>query len=218
MAQDARLDLGRYVQNPFNRQGRIKSQLNFDELFRSKPDTGAYPWNPSRFTEEDLLKRMMTRKVNLNPRLNFLSNSPFFDDNTAVNQKYELFEGLGRFDRLRDYNFNDGRPNTTQRPEDQPDYNPMWMEAYRLSPTLEPGDVSKNPMPRLRNPDPKGILMAAAQEQVDAEAQGDVSVEQILQAQGKVSPSKLATEEKIGGEVIKQDEMETNISPGKTTK
>jgi hypothetical protein len=35
MAQDARLDLGRYIRNPFNRQGQITKRLDFDELFRS---------------------------------------------------------------------------------------------------------------------------------------------------------------------------------------
>ena len=45
MAQDARLDLGRYLTNPFNRQGQIPRKLNFNDLFRAKPETGAAPWN-----------------------------------------------------------------------------------------------------------------------------------------------------------------------------
>jgi hypothetical protein len=72
MAQDARLDLGRYVQNPFNRQGQVSKKLDFHDLFASKPATGEYPWNPSRFSERDLMKRMMTRKETLNPALNFV--------------------------------------------------------------------------------------------------------------------------------------------------
>jgi hypothetical protein len=47
-----------------------------------------------------------------------------------------------------------GRPNTRQRPEDQPDYNPMWKEMYAFSPTVE--ERSENPMPRMSNPDPEG--------------------------------------------------------------
>ena len=71
MARDARLDLGRYIQNPFNRRGEISKRLDFDDLFRAKPTSGDYPWNPSRFNEQDLIKRSMSRKVTLNPDLNF---------------------------------------------------------------------------------------------------------------------------------------------------
>ena len=50
MAKDNRLELGRYLTNPFNEGGRIVRQLNFNDLFASKPSTGAPPWTPSRFT------------------------------------------------------------------------------------------------------------------------------------------------------------------------
>jgi len=69
--KDARLDLGRYIRNPFNERGQIPKRLDFDELFSSKASSGEYPWNPSRFTSKDLLKRAMTRKTSLNPDLNF---------------------------------------------------------------------------------------------------------------------------------------------------
>ena len=36
MARDARLDLGRYIQNPFNRRGEVSKRLDFDDLFKSK--------------------------------------------------------------------------------------------------------------------------------------------------------------------------------------
>jgi hypothetical protein len=215
MAKDARLDLGRYVQNPFNRQGQVTKQLDFNELFRAKPSTGAYPWNPSRFTEEDLLKRMMTRKQNLNPGLNFVSNSPFFDDSQEVNQNYELFDGLGRFNRPEDYDFDEGRARTAQRPQDQPDYNPQWMEAYNLSPTLTPDKKAKNVMPRLRNPDPKGILMAAAEQRVEAETEDKVSVAQLLERQGQISTEQKQAEERQGTTTA-DDEQNDNVSPGKT--
>jgi hypothetical protein len=95
MTKDARLDLGRYVSNPFNRQGQVSKKLDFHDLFRSKPATGDYPWNPSRFSERDLIKRMMTRKETLNPDLNFVGNAPFFDGNqNGVTPAYELFAGL----------------------------------------------------------------------------------------------------------------------------
>jgi hypothetical protein len=157
MAKDARLDLGRYITNPFNRRGQIGKRLDFDDLFRAKPETGEYPWNPSRFTDRDLLKRAMTNKVTLNPDLNFVGNTPFFDDNSEVTSQYELFEGLGRFNRPKDYDFNEGRARTFQRPQDQPDFNPEWLEAYKISPTMNPGKAAKNPMPRLRNPGSKRL-------------------------------------------------------------
>ena len=102
MAKDDRLDLGRYIQNPFNRRGEIAKRLDFDDLFRSKPEAGQYPWNPSRFGQQDLMRRAMTRKINLNPDLEFVGNTPFFDDNREVTEAYDMF-GLGRFNRPEDY-------------------------------------------------------------------------------------------------------------------
>lgn len=199
MAKDHRLDLGRYITNPFNEQGRIRKNLNFDELFRAKPEGGAYPWNPSRFTQQDLTNRVMTRKRQLNPTLNFVQNSPFFDDNSEVTPEYELFEGLGRFNRPTDYDFNEGRAVTAQRPEDQPDFNPIWVEAYKLSPTIKPGKASKNPMPRMKNPDPNGYLLALAENRAENEIEGKMSISQLLDNKGvmKSLPPK-ETDEKQG--------------------
>jgi hypothetical protein len=209
MARDARLDLGRYIRNPFNKNSANNKRLNFDDLFRSKPETGDYPWNPSRFNETDLLKRAMTRKVTLNPDLNFVGNAPFFDDNKEVTSQYELFEGLGRFHRP-DYDFEEGRPNTTQRPQDQPDFNPRWVEAYKLSPTLKPDAMAKNPMPRMRNPDPNGYLMAKAESQAKNEAEGNKSVADLL-----AEPSKEPTkkEDEQGQEVANDTEKDTGVEP-----
>jgi hypothetical protein len=79
MARDDRLELGRYLNNPFNgnSQGRMVKQLNFRTLFESKPETGAPPWTPSRFKAEHLTNALQTRKATLNPRLRFVGNSPF---------------------------------------------------------------------------------------------------------------------------------------------
>lgn len=199
MAKDHRLDLGRYITNPFNEQGRIRKNLDFDELFRAKPESGNFPWNPSRFTERDLTNRVMTRKRKLNPTLNFVQNSPFFDDNSEVNSDYELFEGLGRFNRPMDYDFNEGRALTQQRPENQPDFNPTWVEAYKLSPTIKPGKSAKNPMPRMRNPDPNGYLLAMAEKRAENETEGKMSIAQLLDNKGvmKSLPPK-ETEDKQG--------------------
>jgi hypothetical protein len=198
MAKDHRLELGRYVTNPFNRQGKIRYNLNFDELFRAKPEGGGYPWNPSRFNEEDLLKRMMTRKRTLNPSLNFVSNSPYFQTNTETPADYEVFEGLGRFNRPEEYDFNEGRALTNQRPQDQPDFNPVWIEAYRLSPTVAPGKAAKNPMPRMKNPDPNGYLMAAAEKRADNEVKGKMSISQLLDRKGVMKPIEVKKEEDSG--------------------
>jgi hypothetical protein len=208
MAKDHRLDLGRYITNPFNRSGKIRANLNFDELFRAKPDSGDYPWNPSRFKEVDLTNRMMTRKRTLNPDLNFVSNSPFFDTNTEVTNEYELFEGLGRFDRPDSYDFNEGRAITEQRPQDQPDFNPVWVEAYRLSPTVRPDKAAKNPMPRMKNPDPNGYLMAAAENRVDNEAEGKVSIAQLLDRSGVMKPVEVKKEEKAGETTVEEEAIQ----------
>ncbi len=216
MAQDARLDLGRYVQNPFNRRGEISKRLDFDDLFRAKPTSGDYPWNPSRFNEQDLIKRSMSRKVTLNPDLNFVGNTPFFDDNTEVTAQYELFEGLGRFDRPADYDFEEGRARTTQRPQDQPDFNPDWIESYKLSPTLKPDKTARNPMPRLRNPDPNGFLMKAAEKRAENEVEDKPSIAQLLDRQGVVKAEQNRVEEKEGETTVDKEPVETNVSPGKT--
>jgi len=216
MAKDARLDLGRYVQNPFNRRGEISKRLDFDDLFRAKPASGDYPWNPSRFNERDLLKRSMARKTTLNPDLNFVSNTPFFDDNTEVTPEYELFEGLGRFDRPADYDFEEGRARTTQRPQDQPDFNPDWIESYKLSPTLKPDKTARNPMPRLRNPDPNGFLMTAAERRAENEVEDKPSIAQLLDRQGMVKAEQNRAEQKQGETTANEEAVETNASPGKT--
>ena len=216
MAKDARLDLGRYIQNPFNKQGQVSKRVNFDDSFRSKPDTGAYPWNPSRFTSEDLVKRGMSRKTTLNPDLNFVGNSQFFDSNEEVTTQYELFEGLGRFNRPADYDFDEGRARTRQRPQSQPDFNPQWMEAYKISPTLNPGKTAKNPMPRVRNPDPNGYLMAMAEKRAENEVEDKPSISQLLDRQGLIKTQQAKAEDKQGEETADENAVETNVSPGKT--
>jgi hypothetical protein len=217
MAKDARLDLGRYVQNPFNRQGQVTKKLDFQDLFGSKPATGEYPWNPSRFSERDLMKRMMTRKETLNPSLNFLGNAPFFDGNqNGITPEYELFDGLGRFNRPEDYDFNEGRGKTQQRPQEQPDFNPQWMEAYKISPTLNPAKMAKNPMPRLRNPDPQGFLMAMAEKRAENDVEDKPSVSQLLDRQGLIKSQQAKAETREGEQTANVNDTQTNISPGKT--
>jgi hypothetical protein len=209
--KDQRLELNRYISNPFDNKGRIASQLNFRELFRNKYDTetGGSPWVPSRYTSEDLLKAVQNRKVTLNPRLNFVPNSPFWDtENQLPPEDYEMFAGLGRFKRS-DYDFENGRALTKARPQEQPDFKNEWVEAYKLSPTVNPGKRAKNPMPRMANPDPNGFIMSMAKNRAENEVEGNVSVAQLL-ANKKLNP----TEEREGNQVISKEEE--NISPGKT--
>jgi len=215
MAKDARLDLGRYVKNPFNRRGQIPKRLDFNDLFVSKAKEGEYPWNPSRFSENDLLKRSQTRKQTLNPDLNFVGNSPFFDagDEVSSEERYEMFEGLGRFDRPFDYDFDEGRPRTKIRPQFQPDFNSEWVEAYKMSPTLNPGKMSRNPMPRSRNPDPNGYLMDIAEQRAESEHEGASTISELLARKGKIQSEQKESkvekqEEKEGQETV--DEVENS--------
>ncbi len=211
MAKDDRLELGRYLTNPFNESGRAVRKLKFNELFAPKPSTGAPPWTPSRFKAEHLTNALQTRKATLNPRLRFVGNSPFFDDENQLDPKdYELFEGLGRFDRPVSYSFEEGRALTRNRPQNQPDFNQEWVDAYNVSPTVNPGKRAKNPMPRMRNPDPNGYLMSMAENRVENEAEDKVSVAQLLQRKDLYA----GKEEAEGSETIAEDEQ--NISPGKT--
>jgi hypothetical protein len=170
MAKDARLDLGRYIDYTKDVFAK-KRQLNFDDLFSAKSDSGTAPWTPSRFESTDLLRRIQTRKLKFNPGLEYVGEDPL---------QFEVFSGIGRFNRREDYDFNNGRALTKQRPEDQPGFNPIWKDMYALSPTLEPGDRVSNPMPRAANPDPKGYLMATAENKAENEVEGNKSVAQLL--------------------------------------
>ena len=211
MPRDHRLNLGRYISNPFNEAGQQYKKLNFNELFRSKPSTGDYPWNPSRFDKEDLTRRMKTRKVTLNPELNHVGNQSLPE--AAVNPAlgFEVFEGLGRFNRDIDYDFIEGRGKTPVRPQMQPDFDPMWMEAYSLSPTIAPGERANDPMPTIENPDPKGYIMAEGERIAEKEMEGNKSVAELLQEQGgqpaAEQDKKEKEEVKTGEEVVEEEKQ-----------
>ena len=211
--RDSRLDLGRYITNPFNRRGDITKRLDFDDLFTSKAARGEYPFNPSRFESRDLTKRAMTRKLTENPGLNFTPNTPFFDDNEKVTSDYQLFEGLGRFNRVMDYDFETGRPRTRQRPQEQPDFNPDWMRAYAISPTANPNDKSKNPMPRMKNPDPNGFLMAQAEGRAEREFDDVKSVAQLLAENPSLDVGIDLSPEEVGEEIDQQEEVAAEETP-----
>jgi len=170
MAKDHRLALDRYVdytKDPFLK----KRKVDFDDSFASKASSGAAPWMPSRFEQSDLLRRIQTRKLKLNPSLNFVGNTP---------EEYEVFANIGRFVRNESYDFNEGRPLTSLRPEEQPGFSPVWVEAYKISPTVNPDKRASNPMPRMTNPDPKGYMMASAEKRALNEVEDNKSVAQLL--------------------------------------
>jgi len=170
MAKDHRLALDRYVdytKDPFLK----KRKVDFDDSFASKASSGAAPWMPSRFEQSDLLRRIQTRKLRLNPSLNFVGNTP---------EEYEVFANIGRFVRNESYDFNEGRPLTSLRPEEQPGFSSVWVEAYKISPTVNPDKRASNPMPRMTNPDPKGYMMASAEKRALNEVEDNKSVAQLL--------------------------------------
>jgi len=170
MAKDHRLELDRYLDYGKDLFAKRKN-LNFDDLFSVKADSGSAPWTLNRFDSTDLLRRIQTRKLQLNPGLQQVG-----DDGGDI----EVFAGIGRFNREKDYDFVNGRANTNQRPEEQPGFNPLWGEYYSLSPTLNPGKRASNPMPRAKNPDPKGYIMAQMETKAKNEVEGDKSVAQLL--------------------------------------
>ena len=202
--KDHRLDLGRYISNPFNRRGEVGKRLDFNDLFKSKSFQGQYPWSPSRFAARDLRKRMQTRKLTFNPDLNFVSNSPYFQDGVRVQEPYEVFEGLGHFSH-EDYSFEEGRARIDADPKQQPDFDPNWVEAYKLSPTIAPSEMAKNVMPRDSNPDPRGYIMARAESEAESSVDPleNASVASLLA--GDTTPASTSIEE---GEKDVEDKTE----------
>jgi len=168
MAKDHRLELDRYFDYGKDLFAK-KRNLNFDDLFSVKANSGAPPWNLNRFDSTDLLRRIQTKKLIQNPGLQQVGEGPT-----------EVFAGIGRFDRNKDYDFMNGRAKTNQRPEEQPGFNTTWGEFYSLSPTMNPGKRISNPMPRAKNPDPKGYIMAQMEQKTENEAEDKKSVAQLL--------------------------------------
>jgi hypothetical protein len=210
MPRDHRLNLGRYISNPFNEAGQQIKKLDFHDLFRSKPTTGEYPWNPSRFDKNDLTRRMKTRKVSYNPGLGHVDNERQETVEFGPTQNFEVFKGLGRFNRNTDYDFMEGRGRTRVRPQEQPDFDPIWMEAYDLSPTIPAGERADNPMPSMANPDPKGYIMAEGERIAKKEMEGDKSVAQLL-SEGKPSKKKEKKEERDGEKVIEEEKEDPEV-------
>lgn len=165
-----------------------KKNLNYADLFTVPATSFETPFSPGRFSETDIRKNIAARKLKLNPGLGFVE---FKEDEKGRVIPSEVFAGIGGpFRRDQDYDFENGRPKTRQRPEDQPDYNPMWKEMYAYSPTVE--ERSENPMPRMANPDPKGRLMAQAESKAKNEVEDNKSIAQLLEGEKEDKDEKAA--------------------------
>jgi hypothetical protein len=150
-----------------------QKKVDYADSFQAKSSEGEPPFNINRFGARELSNKLVTRKLALNPRLNFVGNQP---------EEYEVFAGLGRFDTERSelFDFDLGRARTNMNFKSAPDFKETWVDAYRLSPTISHKDKVRNPLPSVRNPDPKGNILAAAESRVENEADGNVSVASLL--------------------------------------
>jgi hypothetical protein len=137
--------------------GSKDKKLSYKDQFEVRPQSAETPWVPSRFGQAELLRAVANRRITQNPRLNFVDES----SNGLI---YEQFKGLGRFQPKEDYDFLQGRPMITNRPESQPDFDDAWFQAYSLSPVLEPESKVKNPLPRQDNIDPNGYMRRLMEE------------------------------------------------------
>lgn len=189
MPRDARLndpskhldDVGKFF------DGGIRKKINYDDSFRAEAQLGEPPFNINRFGTKELTKKIVTKKLALNPRLNFIGNQP---------EEYEVFAGLGRFSRKENYDFLAGRPNNNMDFRLNPAFSEVWVEAYKLSPTIKPSDRVKDPMPSDANPDPRGYIMASAEQMVENETEGNVSVATLLSGKSGFEKDKKDEEEK----------------------
>lgn len=166
---DERPDPSRYIGT--TNDGKIKK--SFGDNYRVKADEGIggqYPWDPGR--KNDFLNRIQARKSTLNPLLGSV------DPEAPL--EHQLFLGLGRFTRHEGYDFPNGRPLTKHKPQDNPDFNDIWMAAYKISPTIPPNKRAKNRMPSADNPDPNGYIKQLAEKQAVDDVEGGPSVATLL--------------------------------------
>ena len=188
MIADERLDLNKYVGYA---KPDAKIKTNFGDQYRTDVTTsigGQYPWDPGRFNTTDILNRAQARKRSLNAHLGYVDPDEPLDT--------QLFIGLGRFVRHNDYDFNKGNPITDHKPQDNPDFNPVWVEAYKISPTIPPNKRAKSPMPTAANPDPHGYIMQMAQQRAEDTVDPQPSVAGLLSKSKKpILDKELNTEE-----------------------
>ena len=177
MPKDSRLtdpsDYLRPSQKFFQR--KLRSNVDYASIFGVNADSGEPPFTLNRLGSDQLTNSLVTQKLERNPRLNFIGDSP-----DANAEAFELFTGLGRFDRDM-YDFDTGKPIIENRFTDDPIYKEQiakWAETYKLSPVVE--DKVKNTNPSESNPDPRGIMLASITNIVEDEVSGDVSIATLM--------------------------------------
>ena len=87
----------------------------------------------------------------------------------------------------------------------------MWMDAYNISPTLNPSKSADNPMPRIKNPDPNGYLMAKAEKRAEREFEGEKSIAQLLEEDPMVTKNKMKREEREGVQTEEVDKESPEV-------
>ena len=191
-----------YLKSASSQAGRKffkDKKVDYAEAFKSKPSEP--PFTINRFDTSDLRRRLTSKKPVLNPRLNFVGGDP---------EQFQLFTGLPRFDSAKGdlYDFNTGRPQTKALFTEYPEFKPLWVELYEVSPTLE--KRARNPMPRSGNPDPLGRIMERAELAAEREMERDYSVAQLLKGEGskEVARGKQSEEEDKPLEPPKPDSPE----------
>jgi len=191
MPRDQRLtNPDQYLDSKASQAGRKfyrDKTVDYGEAFKTGPKEP--PFTINRFDERDLRRRLTSKKPILNPRLNFVAGDP---------QEFKLFTGLPRFDSSKAdlYNFEQGRPNTQALFTQYPEFKPIWVELYNASPTVE--KRSRNPMPRVEDPDPMGRILARAEDAAEKQVEQEYSVAQLLAGEG-------AEEVKEGEEYVKNE-------------
>ena len=194
---DDRLDLNKYI--GASKDSDNKTKTTFGDQFRVSAKDGIggqYPWNPGRFNTSDILNYAQSRKRSLNAHLGSV------DPDAPL--EAQLFVGMGRFVRHTDYDFQKGTPITEHKPQSNPDFNPVWVEAYKISPTIPPGKRAKSPMPTASNPDPHGYIMQMAQSNAENTVDPKPSVANLLS-----KSKKPILEKELNAEEPKEQEVKT---------
>ncbi len=194
MPRDARLEASDYFDGTFER----KRKLNYNELFRVPAERVGQesPWNLNHFTSTDFVSRIRARERVLNPRKGFV--------NPENPQQSEGFVGIGRFnpdDPKKGYDFNNGRPITRSFRED-PDFNPLWVEKFTLSPVRNPDDDLVKTMPNINNPDPQNFLAMRAKQQAEEDSGAEPTAEQVIKSKEFTTKENETT----GAKVEKEEE------------
>lgn len=212
MPKDSRLtdpsDYLRPSQKFFQR--KLRSNVDYASVFGVNADSGEPPFTLNRLGSDQLTNNLVTQKLERNARLNFIGDSP-----DANAEAFELFTGLGRFDRDM-YDFATGKPIIENRFTNDPIYQEQidkWTELYKFSPVVEKKVKSK--MPSEINPDPMNITLNSITNLVEDEVSGNVSIASLM-SKNKSSDDKDIKETKDDKD-IKETKDDKDIKETKKT-